>query len=114
MQRNYKTYFEDILTAIGKIERYTEKLSFEDFKDDELKVDGVVRNLEIIGEAVKKIPADLRMKYPDVEWNKIAGVRDILIHSYFTVDLEILWEIIEEKLPAFKTRVIQIIDEINK
>jgi uncharacterized protein with HEPN domain len=114
MQRDYKTYFEDILTAIGKIERYTEKLSFEDFKDDELKVDGVVRNLEIIGEAVKKIPADVRMKYPDVEWNKIAGIRDILIHAYFTVDLEILWEIIEEKLPAFKTRVIQIMDEINK
>lgn len=100
--------------AIGKIERYIERLSFEDFKDDELKVDGVVRNLEIIGEAVKKIPAEIRMKYPDVEWNKIAGVRDILIHAYFTVDLEIRWEIVEEKLPAFKTRVTQIMGEINK
>ena len=100
--------------AIGKIKRYTENLSFEDFKDDELKVDGVVRNLEIIGEAVKKIPADIRIKYQDVEWNKIAGVRDILIHAYFTVDLEILWGIIEDKLPGFKTRVIQIVDEMNK
>lgn len=114
MQRDYKTYFEDILMAIGKIERYTENLSFEDFKDDELKVDGVVRNLEIIGEAVKKIPAEIRIKYPDVEWNKIAGVRDILIHAYFTVDLEILWGIIDDKLPGFKTRVIQIMDEMNK
>ncbi len=114
MQRDYKTYFKDILMAIGKIERYTERLSFENFKDDELKVDGVVRNLEIIGEAVKKIPVEVRMKYPDVEWNKIAGVRDILIHAYFTVDLEILWGIIEDKLPGFKTRVIQIMDEMNK
>ncbi len=114
MQRDYKTYFEDILMAIGKIERYTERLSFKDFKDDELKVDGVVRNLEIIGEAVKKIPAEIRMKYPDVEWNKIAGVRDILIHAYFTVDLEILWDIIEKKLPSFKTKVNQIVGEINK
>jgi len=100
--------------AIGKIERYTENLGYEEFKNDELKVDGVVRNLEIIGEAVKKIPAEIRMKYPDVEWNKIAGIRDILIHAYFTVDLDILWGIIEEKLPSFKKRVIQIMGEINK
>jgi len=114
MQRDYRTYFEDILMAIGKIERYTENLGYEEFKNDELKVDGVVRNLEIIGEAVKKIPAEIRMKYPDVEWNKIAGIRDILIHAYFTVDLEILWGIIEEKLPSFKKRVIQIMGEISK
>ena len=112
MQRDYKTYFEDILMASDKIDRYTKGLDFDGFKEDELKVDGVVRNLEIIGEAVKKIPPKIREKYPDVEWNKIAGVRDILIHAYFSVDLDILWEIIKEKLPPFRKRVVRIIGEL--
>ena len=113
MQRDYRTYLEDILEAINKIERYTDKLSFNDFKNNELIVDGVVRNLEIIGEAVKKVPDEIRMKYSDIEWSKIAGIRDILIHAYFIVDIEILWDVVKNKLPALKSEISHIIDEIH-
>lgn len=76
MQREYKAYLKDILEAIRKIEKYTEKLSFDDFVEDDLIQDGVVRNLEIIGEAVKNIPQDIKNKKPEMEWKKIAGLRD--------------------------------------
>lgn len=101
------------MEAIAKIERYTDKLSFDDFRDHELVVDGVVRNLEIIGEAVKKVPEEMRARYSDVEWKKIAGIRDILIHAYFIVDIEILWDVVKNKLPALKSEISQIIDEIH-
>ena len=81
MPRDYRAYFRDILEAIRKIKRYTENINFEEFADNELIQDGVVRNLEIIGEAVKNIPEDVKRDNPDVEWRKIAGLRDILIHS---------------------------------
>ena len=62
----------------------------------------MIRNLEIIGEAVKQLPADIKRKYHKIEWKKIAGLRDILIHAYFGVDIEILWDIIKTKLPELK------------
>lgn len=110
MQRDYRTYFEDILEAIDKIERYTDKLSFGEFQDSELVIDGVVRNLEIIGEAVKRIPTEIRIKHQEIEWNKIAGLRDILIHAYFSVDVEILWDIVINKLPDLKSKASQIME----
>ncbi len=99
MQRDPKIYLKDILKAIGKIEGYMKNMNFRTFSGNELVQDAVVRNLEIIGEAAKKIPGEIRSKYSDIEWNKIAGLRDILIHEYFGVDLEILWDIIQNKPP---------------
>ncbi|HEC86588.1 MAG TPA: DUF86 domain-containing protein, partial [Thermoplasmatales archaeon] len=64
--------------------------------------DGVIRNLEIIGEAVKNLPDDIKKDYPEVEWRKIAGLRDILIHAYFGVDLEVIWDIVKNKVPELK------------
>ncbi|MCL0051917.1 DUF86 domain-containing protein [Peptococcaceae bacterium] len=90
MPREYKAYFRDIFEAIAKIERYTKNMKFDDFANDELVQDGVIRNLEIIGEAVKNLPGDIKKNYPEVEWRKIAGLRDILIHAYFGVDLEVI------------------------
>lgn len=100
--RNYKLYLDDILQAIKAIETYTKGFDFKKLEQDRLVIDGVVRNLEIIGEAVKHIPVDIKKRHPDIEWKKIAGLRDILAHEYFGIDLKLLWDIIENKLPEFK------------
>jgi uncharacterized protein with HEPN domain len=90
MPRDYEVYLEDIRDAIGKVKRYTTGLSREAFEKDEKTIDAVVRNLEIIGEAVKIIPESTRLAHPNIEWKRIAGLRDILAHQYFGVDIEII------------------------
>lgn len=98
MPRDFSVYLEDILGAIGKIQRYTKGLSRDAFAADEKTLDAVIRNLEVIGEAVKQRPADLRAREPGTDWQKIAGLRDLLIHQYFGIDVDILWDIIQHKL----------------
>ena len=110
MQRDYKAFLEDILDAISKIERYTKDLSFDDFKEDDVIIDATIRNLEIIGESTKNIPETVRKKYPDIEWKKMAGLRDILIHAYFGADIETVWDIIESKLTKLKNGISSIIE----
>ena len=87
--RDYKLYLTDMLEAINRIEKYTKGFTLGKLKKNNLTIDGVVRNLEIVGEAAKKIPTNIRKDYSDVEWKKIAGLRDILIHEYFGIDLEV-------------------------
>lgn len=99
---DHKVYLNDILTAISKIERYVADLSFQEFTQDEMRVDAVIRNLEVIGEAAKHVPEEVRREYPFVEWRKISGPRDIPIHEYFGVDLDILWDIVKNKIPILK------------
>ncbi len=113
MQRAYEAYLNDILESIRKIEKYTENMTYGDFGEDELRQDAVARNLEIIGEAVKKIPDEIKNKKPDIEWKKIAGLRDILTHEYFRINLEIVWDVMETKLPDLKKNTLALISEMK-
>ena len=110
MSRSIRLYLEDILTSGVKVRRYTEGMSFEDFQSDERTYDAVVRNLQIIGEAVKNIPQEIRLKYSEVEWRKIAGLRDILAHAYFSIEDEIVWDIVETKIPPLLIIVERILE----
>lgn len=111
--RDYKLYLDDISEAAKKIEKYVRGFNLEKLKKDSLTVDAVVRNLEIIGEAAKSIPASVKEKYPDIEWKKIAGLRDILVHEYFGIDLEVLWDIIENKLPVLKQEIERALKDVK-
>ncbi len=114
MSRDIKVYIRDILHAIEKIETYTSNFKKESLYQDEKTLDAVVRNLEIIGEASKKIPDVMKSRYTEIEWKKIMGLRDILIHEYFGIDYEIIWDIVKHKLPEFKSQIQQILTSINK
>ncbi|MFH1856791.1 MAG: DUF86 domain-containing protein [Candidatus Omnitrophota bacterium] len=96
--RDYALYVEDILDSVLKIKRYVKGKNFEKFSRDEKTIDAVIRNFEIMGEAVRQLPKRIRDKYPDIEWKAIIDFRNVIIHEYFGIDLEIIWDIIETKL----------------
>lgn len=100
MSRDLGLYLGDIEESCRRTLAYTEGLTFEQFADDTKTVDAVARNLGVIGEAVKQLPAAWKRRHPEVNWRKVAGLRDILIHAYFGVDVEILWDIVQNKVPV--------------
>ncbi|MDH7556935.1 MAG: DUF86 domain-containing protein [Candidatus Methanosuratincola sp.] len=112
--RDYDQYLNDILDSISWIEEYTSGMTFDQFRSDRKTVDAVVRNFEIIGEASRHVPEELREKYPDVEWKAMAGMRNYLAHEYFGISLEIIWRTIEERLPGLRMRIREILDEIQR
>ena len=108
-ERDPRLYCEDILESGNAILDFVEGLSFEDVCDDRKTYSAVIREFEIIGEAVGKLPESLRERRPDVEWQDIKDFRNLLSHEYFGVDLEIVWKIIEDDLPALMDAVREIV-----
>ncbi len=110
--RDIRLYLADIIGAITSIESYTIDMSAEAFGADGKTQDAVVRNLEIIGEAVKRIPDAVREAYPNIDWKPAAAMRDFLIHEYPEVDIHAVWDTIQNDLPPFKTGVKQCLAEL--
>ena len=92
----------DILESIDKVEQYTQGMSLDTFSNDQKSIDAVVRNLEIIGEAANRLPDDFKEKHSNVEWYKVVGLRNRIIHEYFGIDLQIIWQIVHADLPALR------------
>jgi uncharacterized protein with HEPN domain len=105
MPRDYRASLEDIKYCLDRIRILTLGLDFEEFTENLTKQEAILRNLEIIGEAVKNIPEEARRLYPDIDWVRISGLRDIIIHQYFGIDLEIIWDILINKIPLFDSQI---------
>lgn len=99
--RDYKLLLEDILDAGEKVKRYTKNLSYDDFINNDLAKDAVARNFEVMGEAAKMVPEHIKNQYPHVEWQRIIGLRNRIIHEYFGIDYQIVWQIIQHQLDVF-------------
>jgi uncharacterized protein with HEPN domain len=111
MSRDFKVYLEDMLEACQRIERYLDNVTYDQFIADTLRVDAVLRNVQIIGEAARAIPDEIRQKYPNVEWQKIVAIRNVLAHEYFRVKLSLIWEVVQENLPALKPQISEILEQ---
>lgn len=111
--RSYKLFLSDILESMNKIEQYIKGLTYESFESNSMVVDAVIRNLEIVGEASKNIPEEVRLTYSDIPWKRMIGLRNMTIHEYFGIDESIIWEIITKNLPETKPKIMEVLKEID-
>lgn len=112
--REYLDYLNDIMDAVRKIEKFVQGMDFEQFRKDDKSAFAVIRALEIIGEATKKIPKEVKNHYSSVPWKDMAGIRNKLIHEYFGVNLKVVWKTTQEDLPLLKRQIGKMIKESSK
>jgi len=108
-RRDDTVYLQDILDAIRQIQTYLQGISYDAFCQDQLRQDAVVRQLEIIGEASRRISDSFRAQYPTIEWQDIIGMRHKIAHDYFEVDLRTVWDTVEDDLPPLKQEIARIL-----
>jgi uncharacterized protein with HEPN domain len=111
MSRDEIMFLQDILSSCEKVLAYTENLTLEKLLEDVKTYDAVVRNLEIIGEAAKHISEKTKKQLPDIQWRKVAGLRDILTHDYFGIDNDILWDVVRAKVPQLSRVIKQFLNQ---
>ena len=99
MSRDWTFYLEDILESGLKIQQFTKGVTLDRFRGDAMIFDAVVRNLEIIGEAAKRLPDSVKASMPDIEWSKAAAFRDVIAHHYFGLNVNIVWDVVQNKVP---------------
>lgn len=114
MKRSVGLYIKDIVEYMERAEEHVEGLSHEQFLNDRKTCDAVIRCIEVMGEAAKNIPDDIRSKYPSIPWRDIAGMRDKIIHGYFIVDFEEVWLAVKEDIPKLKPLIRKVLEDLEK
>ncbi len=110
-KREWKLFIEDILESIRLIKNYVENMGFDDFKNDRKTIDAVIRNFEIIGEASRFIPDEIKEKYENADWKGIVGLRNRIAHEYFDISLSIVWHIVMKELPTLEDQIKEILEQ---
>ena len=105
MSREWRLYFQDLLDFCSRILAYSGGMSREEFEANQLNYDATVRNVELLGEAAKGLPEQIRAQMPDIPWREIIGVRNVLAHGYFGVNNKVLWDIVSQEVPYLSQRL---------
>jgi len=111
-KRSSRLLLEDLLLSIEKITEYTSGLSFDNFLEDSKTSDAVIRNFEIIGEAANRLPDEMKEKFPEIDWYRIRGFRNRIVHDYMGIDYQMVWLIKENYLPKLKAQIQNILDSL--
>lgn len=113
MTRDHTLFIKDIIDAIEKISEFVAGMEYDEFVQDDKTLSAVVRKVEIIGEATRNIPKEIKATYSDIPWRDIVGMRNKIIHDYFGIDNEIVWQVIKEKLPALRNQIEKVLKDLQ-